>query len=58
MDILLGIPCGPALEFLFVFIGRIGRVFHLRILTGKGSATTVGLEELCGRLIASDFHGA
>lgn len=58
LDILLGISCGPSLEFFFVFIGCIRGVFHLCIFTGESGAPTVGLEELCGRLIASNFHSA
>lgn len=58
VDILLGVSCGPALQFLLVFVGGIGCIFHLCVFTGESSATAVGLEELCGGFIASGFHRA
>ena len=54
--ILLRILCCPSLEFLFVFVRRIGSVFNLRIFTRKGCSPAVRLEELGRRIVASNFE--
>lgn len=58
MDVLFGVSCRPAFEFLLVLVRGIGSIFHLCIFAGQGGGPTVGLKEFRGGFIASDFHGA
>jgi hypothetical protein len=57
-NLLLRVAFGPTLELLLVLVGRIRRVFDLGVFAGERGAAAVGLEELGGRLVTADFHGA
>lgn len=56
--LLLLVHSDPAGQLLLVLGGSVGAVLGLGVLAVQGGGAAVGLEVLCGRLVAADLHDA